>query len=186
LHENYIEHRRSIDPPSLRTDRGQRKNFSSKDGSGITYRPGKREAAGKIGRNRKVLETNSEKKTSLMNMVLVDTSVWINHFQRGVPHFSNLLNDGKVTCHPFIIGELACGRFNKRNEILNLLKALPSCLCIEHNEILQYTERLELCGIGIGYVDAHLLISSRLFDLRLWTMDKRLEQAALELSLSYE
>jgi predicted nucleic acid-binding protein len=57
-------------------------------------------------------------------MVLVDTSVWIAHLRAGAIGLEAVLNEGHVVCHPFIVGELACGRLRNRSEILSLLRLL--------------------------------------------------------------
>ena len=118
-------------------------------------------------------------------MVLVDTSIWVNHLRRGDRHLENLLMNGDVVCHPFIIGELACGNIRNRNEILSLLKTLPSTPTVDMAEYLFFVERNHLFGVGIGFVDVHLLASAKLSGTRLWTADKKLTEAALHLKISY-
>ncbi len=119
-------------------------------------------------------------------MVLVDTSIWISHFRETSSHLSKLLLDEAVACHPFIIGELACGNIKNRKEILILLKALPQVQVAEENEILQFIEHKKLMGLGIGLIDVHLLASSLLTSLPLWTTDKRLRTTASKLNISYK
>jgi predicted nucleic acid-binding protein len=118
-------------------------------------------------------------------MVLVDTSVWVNHFRRGEHHLAKLLTDAEVVCHAFIIGELACGNIGNRAEILNLLQSLPLAPAINLDEYLYFVERNQLHGIGIGFVDVHLLASAKLAGVPLWTNDKKLHRAAFGLDLSY-
>jgi len=118
-------------------------------------------------------------------MVLVDTSVWINHFRRGEHHLAKLLMDAEVACHSFIIGELACGNIGNRAEILNLLRSLPSAPAIDLDEYLYFVERNQLYGTGIGFVDVHLLASAKLARVPLWTYDKKLKDAASSLDLYY-
>jgi len=118
-------------------------------------------------------------------MVLVDTSVWVNHFRRGEHHLAKLLINAEVACHSFIIGELACGNIANRAEILNLLRSLPLAPAINLDEYLYFVERNQLYGIGIGFVDVHLLASAKLAGVPLWTNDKKLQQAASSLELSY-
>jgi predicted nucleic acid-binding protein len=118
-------------------------------------------------------------------MVLVDTSIWINHLQKGNAHLKKLLLDSEVACHTFIIGELACGNLKNRSEILSLLHALPLTPVIDNDEILLFIERNKLTGIGIGLVDAHLLASARLVHIPIWTRDKRLLNAAVSLQMAY-
>lgn len=108
-------------------------------------------------------------------MVLVDTSVWIAHLREGEDNLIRLLNNGEVACHPFIIGEFACGNLKNRVEILTLLQSLPSAIIAEHVEVLQLIEDHKLMSRGIGYIDVHLLASAILTEIPLWTFDKKLE-----------
>jgi len=118
-------------------------------------------------------------------MILVDTSVWINHFREGNPQLEKLLLEAEVMCHPFIIGELACGNIKNRTEILSLLQALPISRTIDFNEYLFFIDKHKLMGRGIGFVDIHLLASAQLTGIVLWTMDKRLNSTATQLELAY-
>jgi predicted nucleic acid-binding protein len=117
-------------------------------------------------------------------MVLVDTSVWVSHLRDGNPELERLLNSGEVLCHPFIIGELACGHLKNRAEILALLKLLPQALLAEHREVLNFIESNHLAGKGLGYIDLHLAASSILTGVSMWTSDKKLDQVNKELSIS--
>lgn len=119
-------------------------------------------------------------------MILVDTSIWINHLRDGDRHLERLLLDGEVWCHTYILGELACGNIKNRKEIISLLQALPQSPPVEFNEFLYFIDQNQLNGMGIGFVDIHLLASSKLDGLKLWTADKRLANAASELGLKYE
>ncbi len=114
-------------------------------------------------------------------MVLVDTSVWVEHLRSGTIGLATLLNDGRVVCHPFIVGELACGNLSRRGEILALLQDLPRASCAENHEILQFIEDNKLMGKGLGYIDIHLLMSALLTGIPLWTIDKRLQEVSLSL-----
>jgi len=116
-------------------------------------------------------------------MILVDTSVWVDHFRKGIPQFEKLLNDGDVACHPMIIGELACGHIKNRNEILTLLQSLSLVQQVDHDEILQFIENKKLMGKGLGYIDIHLLVSAILADALFWTLDKRLREISKELKI---
>lgn len=116
-------------------------------------------------------------------MVLVDTSVWIEHLRRGEPELRELLNQGEVVCHPFVIGELACGHLRSREQILSLLKALPSATLVEPDEILFFIEERKLAGLGLGLIDAHLLASCLISRVRLRTLDKRLKSVAARLAI---
>jgi hypothetical protein len=119
-------------------------------------------------------------------MVLVDTSVWIDHLARGNTRLIRLLEDGMVLCHPFVIGELACGRLRNREEILGLLAALPQAPVADHEELLRLTERHTLFGRRLGWIDVHLLGSTLLAAAALWTLDKPLFQAAGALRIAAE
>ena len=119
-------------------------------------------------------------------MVLVDTSIWVTHFQSGNSRLKNLLINGKVACHPFIVDELACGRLKNRKEILSLLQTLPAPTQAEHEEVPPFIERHRLMGSGLGYVDVHLLASALLSGIPLWTEDKQLRKAALKLEVCYK
>jgi predicted nucleic acid-binding protein len=120
-----------------------------------------------------------------VTMVLVDTSVWVNHLRRGDIQLEELLLDGEVVCHPFVIGELACGNIKNRSEILALLQALPAVPTIDLAEYLYFIEQNHLSGTGIGFVDVHLLASSQLSGIPLWTNDKRLKEIARKLKVLY-
>ena len=111
-------------------------------------------------------------------MVLVDTSVWVAHFRETHAGLVGLLNDGEVACHPFIVGELACGNLKNRTIILSLLEALPMTSLVEHEEVIAFVESHDLTGGGLGYVDIHLLASAVLAGFSIWTFDKKLGQAA--------
>ncbi len=119
-------------------------------------------------------------------MVLVDTSVWIDHFRSGAPTLVMLLNRGDVAIHPFIIGELACGNLKNRKEILSLLHALPLMDKADDEEVLFFIDQHRLMGLGIGLVDIHLLASCKLSKTQLFTRDKRLRLAAEQLDLAAE
>jgi len=118
-------------------------------------------------------------------MVIVDTSIWVTHLHQGSRQLEKLLMDAEVTCHPFIIGELASGNLKNRNEIVSLLQSLPMAPTIEFDEFLFFIERRDLMGKGVGFVDIHLLASAQLIGVQLWTTDKRLKSAADELELTF-
>lgn len=118
-------------------------------------------------------------------MVLVDTSVWVDHLRRGSPDLAALLTDGEVACHPFVIGELACGNLRSRAEILTLLQALPSIPEVAHEELLTFVERHRLMGRGLGLIDGHLLAAAQLAAIPLWTLDRCLHEAATGLHASF-
>jgi predicted nucleic acid-binding protein len=118
-------------------------------------------------------------------MVLVDTSVWVEHLKSGTTGLESSLNDGLVVCHPFIIGELACGNLKNRTQILSLLDTLPSAQLVDHEEAMRFIETNRLMGRGLGYIDIHLLASAVLTNVRLWTFDKRLSKAAAVLEIKF-
>src|SRR3989337_353170 len=109
-------------------------------------------------------------------MVLVDTSVWVLHLRQGNIKLDSLLNDGEAVCHPFIVGELACGNLKNRYEILALLQALPMSTQAEHEDVMQFIENYRLMGKGLGYIDVHLLVSAILTKAPLWTLDRKLKE----------
>lgn len=120
-------------------------------------------------------------------MILVDTSVWVDHLRAGVQPLAELLDRGEVLIHPFVIGELACGNLKNRWEVLSLLEELPSVVPATDEETLLFIDTRKLMGKGIGYIDAHLLASIALTsDARLWTRDKRLKGVAAGLRLTFD
>jgi len=116
-------------------------------------------------------------------MILVDTSVWIEHLRLGNDRLRALLFDEQVLCHPYIVGELACGRLVNRSEILSMLAALPEAQVLDHEEVLGFLEVRRLYGPGIAWVDAHLLASTLLTKCTLWTLDKPLRRVAAALNI---
>jgi len=117
-------------------------------------------------------------------VILVDTSVWIDHFRNGSERLNSLLLNTVVLIHPFVIGELACGNIHNRSRILNLLGDLPSSRLADDREVLYFIEHNNLMGKGIGYIDAHLLASVSLSaPARLWTIDRKLNDIAVGLGL---
>jgi predicted nucleic acid-binding protein len=118
-------------------------------------------------------------------MILVDTSVWIDHLRRHDEHLARLLSDVQVLAHPFVTGELALGNLHNRAAVLSALQDLPQANVSTDNETLLFIEQHHLCGLGIGYIDAHLLASVRLTPgTALWTRDKRLLAASTQLGLA--
>jgi hypothetical protein len=117
-------------------------------------------------------------------MILVDTSVWIEHFRSGSPKLSRALDDSLVLMHPFVVGELACGGFRDRARVLSDLAALPAVDAAEQNEVLHLIDDRRLWGKGIGWIDAHLLASALLSGCGLWTLDRRLNRIAGALGLT--
>ena len=118
-------------------------------------------------------------------MVLVDTSVWVSHLRHGNEDLQELLHDGEVACHPFIVGELACGNLKNRQEILTYLQSLPMTILAEDEEVLKFIENNQLMGKGLGYIDVHLIASAVLTDVLLWTLDKTLDKFTEKLGIDY-
>ncbi len=113
-------------------------------------------------------------------MILVDTSVWIEHLRENSQVLAGLLDAGMVLMHPFVLGELALGSLRQRDVILSALSDLPSAAVATDAEVLHFIDRYALHGKGIGYVDAHLLAAVRLTaGALLWTTDKRLHASAV-------
>lgn len=118
-------------------------------------------------------------------MILVDTSVWIDHLRQGDPDLVRVLEADQVLVHPFVVGELACGNLKSRAEFLKLLRALPRAPVATEEEALGFIDGRALMGRGIGYLDVHLLASVALAGTAtLWTRDKRLAAVARKLGLA--
>ena len=117
-------------------------------------------------------------------MILVDTSVWVDHLRKGDAGLKALLGAGQVLTHSFVIGELALGNLRQRDAILQSLQDLPPAIMAGDSEVLGFIERNALFELGIGYVDAQLLASARLSVAHLWTHDKRLHEVAVRLGLA--
>ena len=116
-------------------------------------------------------------------MILVDTSVWIDHLRRGNAPLVAALEAGNVLCHPFVIGELACGSLKHRAEVLGLLNELPQASLASHAEAMALIDARRLMGRGLGFVDVHLLASAIFDRATLLTLDKQLAQTALALGV---
>jgi predicted nucleic acid-binding protein len=118
-------------------------------------------------------------------VILVDTSVWVDHLSVGDMALAKLLDHGQVLAHPFVIGELALGNLRQRQSVLTYLHDLPQAAVASQEEILHFIDRHALFGAGIGYVDAHLLAAVTLTaGAALWTRDKRLLDVANRLALA--
>jgi len=119
-------------------------------------------------------------------LILVDTSVWVDHLRRGDPGLVDLLERSAVVMHPFVAGEIACGSLRDRKALLELLQDLPAAVVATDDEVMQFIEHQALYGKGIGYVDVHLLASVALTgSTRLWTRDQKLRQAAAALGCAH-
>jgi predicted nucleic acid-binding protein len=118
-------------------------------------------------------------------MILVDTSIWIDHFRRAESQLVHILDQGDVVMHPFVLGELVLGHVPGIGGMIDDLSRLPQATAASANEVLKFIMDRKLSGLGIGYVDAHLLASAALMpEVLIWTRDKRLRAAAQSLSLS--
>jgi predicted nucleic acid-binding protein len=117
-------------------------------------------------------------------VILVDTSVWVDHLRQQDSTMVLLLERGYVLIHPFVIGELALGSIPRREMVLSNLQSLPSVSVAADSEVLHMIHRHKLFGLGIGYVDVHLLAAAELSDSFFWTRDKRLAQVASRLSIA--
>lgn len=119
-------------------------------------------------------------------MILVDTSVWIDHFRRENAKLASLLGAMRVVVHPFVIGELALGSLRNRRQIISHLVDLPAATAATDGETLAFIDSAGLAGSGVGYVDAHLLASTMLTpDAEIWTLDTKLRSAATRLDLQF-
>lgn len=118
-------------------------------------------------------------------MILADTSIWIDHLRRNEPLLEQMLQARRILIHPFVVGELTMGNMPARNVFLGELRKLPQAVTASHNETLLFIDQQKLFGMGMGYVDAHLLAAVRLTPgASLWTRDKSLYAAAEKLGLS--
>jgi len=119
-------------------------------------------------------------------LILVDTSVWVDHLRGGDAQLVDLLERASVVMHPFVVGEMACGSLRNRSSILELLLDLPAAAVAENDEVQGFIERHALHGKGIGYVDVHLLASAALTaGAKLWTRDKKLRAVAAALGRAF-
>lgn len=111
-------------------------------------------------------------------MILVDTSVWIDHLRHSNARLMEALEAGEVLGHPFIVGELACGTLKQRDRILALLGELPQARMASHAEVLTLIDTRRLWGRGLGLIDMHLMASALIEGAELFTLDKRLAEEA--------
>lgn len=118
-------------------------------------------------------------------MILVDTSIWVTHFRTSLPALEVLIDQQEILCHSLVIGELALGHLQPREETLGELTALPRAIEAGTKEVLPLIASERLFGTGVGLIDVHLLAAARLSDALLWTTDKRLLAAAFRLSLNF-
>jgi predicted nucleic acid-binding protein len=119
-------------------------------------------------------------------VIPVDTTIWIDHIRAPVARLARLLSDDQVLAHPLVIGEVMLGSMRQRAAVLRTLSALPQAVVADNDEVMRLIERETLFGLGIGWVDAHLLASTRLtIGASLWTRDRRLAAVAGRLSLAW-
>lgn len=118
-------------------------------------------------------------------MILPDSSVWIDHFRQGNASLGEFLENDAVLCHPFIVGELACGQLPSRDSTIQLLQTLEEAPMMQHEEVLILIERHRLMASGIGWIDAHLLGSALLAGAELWTLDAALARVAARMSVQF-
>jgi len=83
-------------------------------------------------------------------MILVDTSVWIDHLRSGTPLLAKLLEQNRVVMHSMVLGELACSNLQNRRQLLQLWQNQDSLQSVSHDEALYFIEQNELMGKGIG------------------------------------
>lgn len=118
-------------------------------------------------------------------MILADTSVWVDHLRNRDEALAGHLDQGRILAHPFVIGEIALGGLRRRDLVLSSLANLPKAPVAAEDEVLHFIDQNSLWGLGIGYVDAHLLASTQLMSgAVLWTRDRKLQKAALKLGLA--
>jgi predicted nucleic acid-binding protein len=120
--------------------------------------------------------------------VLVDTSVWVDHFRRRNEALVNLLTLDLALTHPMVVTELACGTPPApRARTLTDIATLPQTRQANLGEVRELIEREQLFGLGCGLVDLALLTSALLTPgSQLWTQDKRLQELATRFSIAYQ
>ena len=117
-------------------------------------------------------------------MILVDTSVWIEHLSRRSSRMHSLIEQRRVLQHPFVTGELACGHLGDRKRVLRDIVGLPRAPIVELERVLDLLEEERLFGLGLAWVDVHLLASARTSRTPIWTLDRALYRAAARLGLA--
>ena len=117
-------------------------------------------------------------------MILVDTSIWIDHIRSRNSTLLTLLDTQQVSVHPWVTGELACGNLANRSSVLYLLKSQPQVAVASEDEVLFFIEKHRISGKGIGYLDIHFLAAAALGNSKIWTRDKRLGEVAALLGLN--
>ncbi|MBV8074111.1 MAG: PIN domain-containing protein [Candidatus Eremiobacteraeota bacterium] len=118
-------------------------------------------------------------------MILVDASVWIDHFRSRNSSLVTLLELGEVVTHTFVVGELAAGSLRNRSRTIENLKALPTLALAQHSEVMNFVESQKLWNRGLSWIDLHLLAAARLAGMRLWTLDQSLKLVAASLPVIF-
>jgi predicted nucleic acid-binding protein len=146
--------------------------------------PGSGQAVGGFGRLGAEFETDPAAASGYCEVIfLVDSSVWIQHFRNSLPALRDLLSEGLVLTHPFVIGEIACGSLKNRKRVLENLSELPAAVPATNEEVMRLLDDKGLWGKGLGWIDLHLLASSLLSGCQLWTLDAALGAAAASLKV---
>ena len=117
--------------------------------------------------------------------MLVDTSVWIDHFRRSHPALVTALDRGDVECHEFVLGELACGSLPRRDEVLTLMRTLPRIAAVSHDEAMALVAERRLWARGLGWIEVNLLAATLVGGVRLWTLDRRLGKVAQDFGVGW-
>lgn len=119
-------------------------------------------------------------------MILVDSSIWIDHLRSANAALAVALAEGRIVQHPFVTAELALGSLAQRERFIGMLGLLPAVPPVEQSALLGFVGEHRLFGTGLGMVDAHLLAAAARVDgAGLWTNDKRLAEQADRLGLSH-
>jgi hypothetical protein len=131
------------------------------------------------------MESGAPPPPARQGVILVDTSIWVDHFRRSNAELVEGLQLDKVLLYPFIVGEIACGSLRKRADTLELLQKMPMATVAEFDEVLGYVERHRLYGKGISFIEVHLLASAVMSSATLWTRDKRLNEVTQALGCAH-
>jgi len=119
-------------------------------------------------------------------MILVDSSIWIDHFRSRNRHLTELLDRRAALMHPFVLGELAAGHLPSRTSTITYFRKLPHSIFVSNDEVHYLIESRKLFGLGVGFLDMHLLASALMQNAKLWTRDRRLHKAASEVDVAYD
>ena len=110
--------------------------------------------------------------------ILADTSVWVEHLRKGNDRLGSNLVLGDIVIHDHVIGELVLGGVSRST--LDMLHLLHRCATASHDEVMHLIAERRLAGRGLGYVDTHLLAAVLIGRLQLWTLDRNLQQVAMD------